>query len=67
MMEFENQIESTKPGIAISSDICESPLGEFDDSRYWEIGLLSGCPFFQPTSRVGGVTHLDGNLTGPIM
>eukprot|EP00975_Prorocentrum_lima_P039213 8241203-Prorocentrum_lima.AAC.1 len=44
MMEVENQNERAKPGTAIYSDIRENPLGEFDDSCYWEIGLLSGCP-----------------------
>eukprot|EP00975_Prorocentrum_lima_P068980 12923621-Prorocentrum_lima.AAC.1 len=67
MIEVENQIEKGQTWNGnLFRHMRETLLREFGDCCYWEIGLLSGCPLFQPNSRVGGGTHLDNRLTGPI-
>eukprot|EP00975_Prorocentrum_lima_P065822 12905687-Prorocentrum_lima.AAC.1 len=67
MKEVGGQVGRVKPGMAIYPDPWKNQKGELADSCYWEIDLLSGYPFFLLTSRIGGVKHLGGRISGPVM
>eukprot|EP00975_Prorocentrum_lima_P024833 5213630-Prorocentrum_lima.AAC.1 len=67
MKDVENQMGRVKPRMVIYPDSWNTSQGELDDTCYWELELLSGCPFFHPASRRGGVTHVDGRVSRPVM